>query len=160
MQHLTGHWTYQIIQKKMFLGAPLKSDACGQYSYLLHFLASLPTNCQTIMVCTSKALYMQHLLTQPYINFWVPAVSAVLGIHFCLAKKQRSKERFFFKVGNWFLLYKAQFPSLSRLHLLLATHSCKLELNVLYIIHTLKGNVYVHTNPPCSLSSLSLCGLY
>lgn len=49
-----------------------------------------------------------------------------------------------------------QFSSPSRLHLSLATHSCKLELNVLYIIHTLKGNAYVHTNLSCSLSSLSL----
>lgn len=49
-----------------------------------------------------------------------------------------------------------QFSSPSRLHLSLATHICKLELNVLYIIHTLKGNAYVHTNLSCSLSSLSL----
>lgn len=109
------------------------------------------------MVCTQKALYMQHPLSHTY-TFWVPAVSAALGTHIFAwpRSRERKKASCFFKVGEWFLLFKAQFSSPSRLHLLLATHSCKLELNVLYIIHTLKGNAYVHTNPPCSLSSLSL----
>lgn len=62
------------------------------------------------------------------------------------------KERFLFQGGGGFLLFKVQFYSPSRLQLFLATHSCKLEPNVLYIIHIHKVNAYVHTNP--SLLSL------
>lgn len=111
----------------------------------------------TVMVCTQKALYTHHPLSHYIAHISGTSCQCRPGVpHLRLAKKQRSKESFFFKVEEQFLLFKVKFSSPSRLHLSLATHSCKLELNVLYFIHTLKGNAYVHTNPPCSLSSLSL----
>lgn len=160
MQHICSHRTHKHIEKtlrKVFLiclggclGAPLRWTT----SLLISFLSCTH---HTVMICTEKAFYTYHPLSHYIAHISGTSCQCSPGIpHLRLAKKQRRKESFFSKVEEYFLLFKVQFSSPSRLHLSLATHSCKLELNVLYIIHTLKGNAYVHTNLSCSFSSLSL----